>query len=342
MKNPIFSEESLKKLSNSLNNSDQKILILGHKSPDGDAVGSCLALKHYLNILGYDAKVILPDAFPSFLNWMKGKEEILIFEKEWKTCIDLIYNAKLIFTLDFNDQSRVGEKMGHYLSKSPAKKIMIDHHQDPKDYAYITYSDVQSCSTAQLIYELIEANNDLDKINEDIASCIYTGIIMDSGSFRFSSTTPKTHRIAGELIEKGLNQTEIHQRVYDVNTTDRLKLLGYALNEKLEINNEVGVALISLTTEEMNRYNTKKGYTEGFVNYALSVEGIKIAVFIKEDTNLVKISFRSKGDIPVNKFARTFFEGGGHINAAGGKSNLSVLDAVNEVKSKIYEFAKKY
>jgi phosphoesterase RecJ-like protein len=164
----------------------------------------------------------------------------------------------------------------------------------------------------------------------------------DTGSFRFSSTTSKTHEIAGKLIDLGLNQSVIHEEVYDVNTPDRLQLLGYTLNSKLELLPEIGVAIISLTTDEMLRYNTKKGYTEGFVNYALSIQGIKVGVFVKEDTEIVKISFRSKGDIPVNEFSKANFEGGGHINAAGGRSLTSVTETVDKIKALIPEFMKPY
>lgn len=341
MKNKIFSSVELNKVFYLLGNTD-KIVIMGHKSPDGDAVSSCLALQHYLNKKGHKSTIILPDGFPDFLDWLPGSENILIYEKEREKCVDIIYHAKVIFTLDFNDQTRVGEYLGKYLENSPAKKIMIDHHQEPKQYATVMFSDVTACSTAQLIYEFIEANDDLSLIDSDIAQCVYTGIVTDSGSFRFSSTTPKTHQIAAFLIENGLNQSKIHELIYDVNTYDRLKLLGYVLNEKLEILADIGVAIISLTMEEMNKMQTRKGYTEGFVNYALSVEGIKIGVFVKEDPDIVKISFRSKGNIPINEFAKTYFEGGGHINAAGGKSNLSVEDTVKLLKDKLHDFSEKH
>lgn len=341
MINSIFSSEKLEELFKLLKNK-KNIVIIGHKSPDGDSVGSCLALKHYLTKKGISSSVMMPDAFPSFLNWMKDSQEMFIYENNREKSVDLLYNADVIFTLDFNDQKRVGEFASKHLINSPAVKIMIDHHQEPKDYAKYTFSDVNACSTAQLVYEFIEANNDLDLIDEDIAACIYTGIVTDSGSFRFSSTTPKTHEIAGKLIELGLNHSKVHELIYDVNTIDRLNLLGYTLNEKLEVLEDIGVAIISLTTEEMKRFNTLKGYTEGFVNYALSIQGVKIAVFVKEDTNMVKISFRSKGDIPVNEFSKKYFEGGGHINAAGGRCNLSVDETVNSIKEKIQEFSKKY
>lgn len=339
MQNPIFSKQNLQEVFNLLT-SKKNIVIMGHKSPDGDSVGSCLALHHYLAVKGINSTVMMPDQFPSFLNWMEGADDMLIYEKNREKSVDVLYHADVIFTLDFNDQNRVGEYAAKHLKKSPATKIMIDHHQAPKSYADFTFSDVKACSTAQLIYEFIEANNDTHLINNTISACIYTGIITDSGSFRFSSTTGKTHLIASKLIENGLDHAQIHEKVYDVNSLERLQLLGYTLNNKLELLPDIGVAIISLTTEEMKTYHTLKGYTDGFVNYALSIQGVNIAVFVKEDTNMVKISFRSKGNIPVNTFSKNYFEGGGHINAAGGKSNLSVDETVKLIKTKMHDFVK--
>ncbi len=339
MINPIFDKETLSNLEQTLKEANN-IVIISHKSPDGDAVGSSIALQQYLEKKGLVSSVILPDKAPSFLNWMNGIDDIIIFDKQRKEVIDKLYHADVIFTLDFNDQLRVGNDMGKYLINSPAIKIMIDHHQAPKDYANYMFSDVKSCSTAQLIYEYIEANDDIELIDIPIAESIYTGIVTDSGSFRFSSTTPKTHEIASKLLEKGLDQSLIHESIYDVNTQDRLNLLGYTLNEKLEILEGGTVAIISLTRDEMLKFNTQKGYTEGFVNYALSILGVQIGIFVKEDEHLVKLSFRSKRDIPVNEFAKTFFEGGGHINAAGGRSDLSVLETIDKIKNHIGIFVK--
>lgn len=341
MINKIFKEEDLQLVFAELTKA-KNIVIVSHKSPDGDAVGSTLAFQQYLKIKGYESTVILPDGFPKFLSWMEGANDIKLFDKPKDEAKSLLEQADVIFTLDFNDQTRVGYKMGEVLANSNAFKVMIDHHQEPKNYAKVTFSDVSSCSTAQLVYEFIEANGDLGLLNKSIAEAIYTGIMTDTGSFRFSSTTSKTHEIAGKLIDLGINQSEIHEEVYDVNTPDRLQLLGYTLNNKLELMPEIGVAIISLTTEEMLKFNTLKGYTEGFVNYALSIQGIKVGVFVKEDTDMVKISFRSKGNIPVNEFSKLNFEGGGHINAAGGKSNISVQDTVTKIKELMPQFMAPY
>lgn len=337
----IFEQQALTSISDLLSK-EQKIVIISHKNPDGDAVGSSLALHHYLNKKNIPSTVVLPDQFPSFLSWMKGAEDVLTFDKQRSEVIDALYHASIIFTLDFNDQSRVGPQMEKYLVNSPATKIMIDHHQEPKDYASFTFSDTSACSTAELIYGFIEANNDVSLIDPSIAECIYTGIMTDSGSFRFSSTSSQTHQIAAHLIDLGLDHTKVHELVYDVNTPDRLRLLGYTLNEKLEIFPDIAFAMIHLTKDEMLSHNTLKGYTEGFVNYALSIQGIKAAAFVKEDDQIVKISFRSKGDIPVNEFAGAHFSGGGHINAAGGKTEVSVEETLEKIKTHIIPFMKKY
>ncbi|MGB1039712.1 MAG: DHH family phosphoesterase [Flavobacteriales bacterium] len=337
MINPIFKKTEVESLFEHLSKAET-ILIFGHKNPDGDSIGSTLALHHFLKTKRINSQVIQPDGFPNFLKWMEGTEDILLFEKQPDKVTELINKAEVIFNLDYNDQSRVGKELGQLLGQSDATKVMIDHHQQPDDFAQFTFSDVNSCSTAQLVYEFIEANGDLGLINETIGNCIYTGILTDTGSFRFPSVTPKTHLIAADLISRGVVHSNIHEKIYDINTPERLKLLGYTLNNKLEVLPEINTAIISLTKEEMLAHNTQKGYTEGFVNAALSILGINIAVFVKEDNHIVKISFRSKGDIHVNEFSKQHFGGGGHINAAGGASNLSVEETVNKIKKELPTF----
>lgn len=337
MINPIYDSAELSTLFEVLE-SAKTILIFGHKSPDGDSIGSTLAFHHYLAANGIKSQVIHPDGFPNFLSWMKGTDSIILFDKQPEKVKELIAKADVICNLDYNEQSRVGRELGELLKQSDAKKVMIDHHQQPDDFAEFTFSDTSSCSTCQLVYELIEANNDLHLIHPEMGSCIYTGILTDTGSFRFSSVTSKTHHIAGDLIQRGVVHSKIHEAIYDVNTPERLTLLGYTLNNKLEVLPEIKTAIISLTKEELLAHKTQKGYTEGFVNMALSILGIEIAVFVKEDDKLVKISFRSKGDIPVNEFSKKHFGGGGHINAAGGASHTSVEETVNKIKTELPAF----
>lgn len=310
--------------------SPKNIVIIGHKNPDGDALGSCLGLSFFLNNLGHNATVLMPNDFPDFLKWLPGSDEIVIFEKETKKSSGLIDSADIIFTLDFNSLDRVGD-LQNVLEKASAKFVMIDHHQQPADYAVATYSDVKMSSTAEMVYHFMDALGGAEKISKKIAANLYTGIMTDTGSFRFSSTSPTTHRVAAKLIEAGAESAIINQNVYDTNSPDRMKLLGVALNN-LHIMPEFCTAYITLTQKELDDNNFKKGDTEGFVNYALSVKGVVFAaIFIEnKQESIVKISLRSKGTFSVNDFARNHYSGGGHINAAGGKSSQDLNKTINE------------
>lgn len=316
----------------------QHIVIVPHKNPDGDAIGSTLALYHYLKEIGLEAVIISPNDYPKFLKWMPGSETIVNFEWDMTTARTLLQEATLIFTLDFNHLSRV-DKMQPYLEEASATFVMIDHHQAPSDYAKVTYSDSSMGSTCEMVYNLIEAMGNLDKISNDIANCLYTGIMTDTGSFKFSSTTSRTHRVVADLIDKGAKNTEIHNKVYDTNTPDRLHLLGCAL-KNMVILEEYRTAYITLSQEELDTYNFKKGDTEGFVNYGLTLEGIRFAVIFIEnkEENIIKISLRSEGDFSVNEFARRHFQGGGHTNAAGGKSDLSLSETTAYFESTLSEY----
>jgi len=317
----------------------KKIVITTHQSPDGDAIGSSLALFGYLVKKGFDVSVVVPDNFPKFLKWMEGADDIHVYDYAQNVVEGLIFEADLIFSLDYNDLTRVGG-VGDLIEKSTAYKAMIDHHLNPADFADWMCSDTSSCSTAQLIYNFIEDFNDLDLIDNQIAEGIYCGIMTDSGSFRFPSVQAKTHLIAADLINRGLNHARVHELVHDVNTLPKLHLLGFALNEKLRVLPKVPVAVIAISSEELSRFSYKKGDTEGLVNYALSLEGVEMAAFIKEDDKKVKMSFRSKGDIAVNEFSSQYFSGGGHKNAAGGVSFTSFEETVKLFESKIVEFLK--
>lgn len=324
-------EEILKKV--------KKIVITTHQSPDGDAIGSSLALYGYLKKKGYEVNVVVPDSFPSFLQWLEGAGDVLVHEKDEELVKQVIADSELIFSLDYNDLKRVGN-VGELIEQSTAYKAMIDHHLDPTDFVDWMCSDTSSCSTAQLIYNFIEDFGDLDLIDNAIAEGIYCGIMTDSGSFRFPSVQAKTHLIAADLINRGLNHSRIHEMVHDVNTLRRLHLLGFALNEKLRVLPNLPVAVIDISWDELESFDYRKGDTEGLVNYALSVEGVKMAAFIKEDKNKVKMSFRSKGDIAVNEFSNLYFNGGGHKNAAGGVSSVSLKETVELFESKINDFLK--
>lgn len=310
----------------------ETIVIIPHKNPDGDAIGSSLGLWHYLSLKGKTAYVIAPNDYPKFLKWMPGTDDVLIFERQEEKSKSLISKADLVFTLDFNELSRCGA-IRDELVKSEADFIMIDHHQQPADYAMVTYSDTAMSSTCEMVYHFIAALGDTGMINSQTANCLYAGLITDTGSFRFPSVTSTTLRVAADLVEKGAMNAEIHRNIFDTNSADRIKLLGCALNN-LVILPEFQTAYITLSQEELDRHNYKKGDTEGFVNYGLTLEGIHFAVIFIEnrEEGIIKISLRSVGDFSVNEFARKHYQGGGHINAAGGRSEEDMETTVKNFR----------
>ncbi|WBL23500.1 DHH family phosphoesterase [Zunongwangia sp. HRR-M8] len=314
------------------------IVIVPHKGPDGDAMGSTLALMHFLKEKGHNAKVIAPNEYPNFLKWLPGNDEVIIYEENTADANSIIEDAEIIFTLDFNDLSRCGD-MQQALEASKATFIMIDHHQEPAEYADYTYSDPKMSSTCEMVYHFIDKLRAKNKITPQIASCLYTGIMTDTGSFRFSSTSAITHRVIADLIDKGAKNSDIHQDVFDTNSESRLQLLGVALNN-LKVNRQYRTAYITMSQEELDANNFRKGDTEGFVNYGLSLDGIIFAaIFIEnKQEGIIKISFRSKGDFSVNTFARTHFNGGGHNNAAGGRSDENMNDTIVKFNSLLPDY----
>ena len=311
----------------------KKIAIIPHRSPDGDAMGSTLGLYHFLLKNNHHPIVISPNEFPDFLAWMPGSETVQIYEKDKNNCTKILEDAELVFTLDFNALHRVGE-MENVLNKLTAPFVMIDHHQSPDDYATVTYSDTAFGSTCEMIYNLIDALGKKADIDKTIGTCIYTGILTDSGSFRFPKTTGTTHRIIADLIDLGVENTEIPTLLFDNSSYGRLQLLGRAL-QNMKVFPEYKTAYSTLTQEELDRFNYSKGDTEGIVNYGLSIKGILFTAIFIENTEekIIKISFRSQGDFDVNLFSREHFNGGGHRNAAGGKSELTMAETVQQFES---------
>lgn len=308
----------------------KKIAIIPHRSPDGDAMGSTLGLYHFLIKNNHQPVVVSPNEFPVFLAWMPGSETVKIFEKDKKNCTKVLEEAEIVFTLDFNALHRVGE-MEKVLENLTVPFVMIDHHQSPDDYATVTYSDTAFGSTCEMLYNFISFLGKKTDIDKTIGTCIYTGILTDSGSFRFPKTTGTTHRIIADLIDLGVENTEIPTLLYDNSSYSRLQLLGRALqNMKIFVDHKT--TYITLSQEELDTFNHTKGDTEGIVNYGLSIKGIVFAaIFIENaEENIIKISFRSQGDFDVNLFAREHFNGGGHRNAAGGKSELSMEETVKK------------
>lgn len=332
-----MNSNKIQKLNNLLA-TPRKIVIIPHKNPDGDAIGSTLALYHYLQLKGHDALVIAPNDYPQFLKWMPAEDTILKFDTNETVCTQHIKEADYIFTLDFNSLHRI-EDMKPLLESVDATFVMIDHHQQPDNYATFMYSDVSMSSTCEMVYNFIVFMNDENIINPSIATCLYAGMMTDTGSFRFPSTTSTTHRIIANLIEKGANNAAIHNAVYDTNSLSKLQLLGCALNNLVYLE-EYNTVYITLTKEELEKYNFKKGDTEGFVNYGLSIQGVKLAVIFIENSQepYIKISLRSKGDFSVNEVSRKYFNGGGHINAAGGRSDMSMEETIAYFKNLLPEY----
>ena len=329
----MFTQSQLQEIKNLLL-PENKIVIITHYNPDGDAIGSSLGLKHFLKTLGLEPIVIVPNDFPKFLKWMPEAKKTIIADYKRKMASDAIKDADVIFCLDFNAHNRIGI-VGDWLANATAKKILIDHHQQPEDFDFV-YSDVTIPATCQMIYHFIEALGKEDLVNQNIAECLYTGIMTDTGGFRFRSTSATTHRIVANLIEKGADPAMITSNTWDTNTVSRLHLLSLILG-RIELVKDGKVAILYLKRDELKEFGFEKGDTEGFVNYGLSIAGTKMSAFFMEDLyeDFIKISFRSKDDVDTNAFARAHFNGGGHINASGGKYFKNIHETIEDFKSKI-------
>lgn len=316
----------------------KNIVITTHHKPDGDALGSSLGLWHYLKQKQHHVQVITPTDYPNFLAWMPGNSEVIIYTEKKELSADLIANADLVFCLDFNALSRIND-LGELVRVSSARKIMIDHHLDPENFDDFRHWNTQACSAAQLVYEFIaELLDDKNSIDADVATCLYTGIMTDSGSFRFPNTTANVHRITADLIDLGADNAAIHQAVYDHASENRLRFLGYCLSNKLEVLHEYNTALITVNKEELKQFDSNTGDTEGVVNYALSIDGVRLAAFIVERTDKIKLSLRSTGTFPANEICKNYFHGGGHRNAAGGQSEDTFEQVINRFKSLLPEY----
>lgn len=332
---PHFDQNKIESVK-SLILSSKRIVITTHYKPDGDALGSSLGLWAYLKSLNLHVDVILPSEFPNFLKWMLGSDETIDFLKTPEEAAEVIGRADLLFCLDFNDPTRT-EGMSDLLINSTAKKIMIDHHLAPKDFCDYTFSFPSIGSTCELIVHFIEALDGLSLITMDSAACLYAGIMTDTGSFRFSSVTAETHRVVGILLSTGMRNDFVHEAVYDTSSEDRLRFLGHVLLNNMFVLKEHKAVYFQCTNYDMKRFNHQSGDLEGIVNYGLSIEGIKMAVLFSERDGIIKISFRSKGDYSVKDLAEKHFEGGGHKNAAGGKSHLTLDETIQKFKTILKE-----
>ncbi|MEO6539069.1 MAG: bifunctional oligoribonuclease/PAP phosphatase NrnA [Ferruginibacter sp.] len=315
----------------------KKIAITMHQKPDGDAMGSSLGLYHFLNQFGHTVTVISPTNWASFLNWMPGCDKVLDYERVTDKANTIVNEADWIFCLDFNTLSRT-KRMEALLTEAAGKRILIDHHQQPQSevFAY-GISDTTKSSTAEMVYDFISGSGHADKISTEVAECIYTGVMTDSGSFRFPSTTADVHTLVANLKEKGLQHSKVHEMIYDNFSENRLRFMGNALLNRMEVFYEYNTALIAVPQNDVLKYDIKTGDTEGLVNYPLSIEGIKLAAIIIDRGEERKCSFRSKGDFDVNTFARKYFNGGGHFNAAGGQSREPLDNVINAFKKALKE-----
>jgi len=320
---PHFDQNQILKIKEFLTVS-RRIVITTHHKPDGDAMGSSLALYQYLVGRGHQVTVITPSDYPDFLDWMPGNDNVINFEYHQAKAKQITENAELIFCLDFNTASRV-EKFADSILASKALKILIDHHLDPEFFCDYTFSFPTSCATCELVYYFILGIDSPEAITRPVAECLYTGIMTDTGSFRFASMTADTHMVVAALMRAGASNFSIHENIYDNFSLDRTRFLGHCIKEKLVVLPEYKTAYISITKEELKQFNHHSGDTEGIVNFALGIKGIRMAAFFCERDHLIKISFRSKDDFSVKELAKNHFSGGGHRNAAGGRS-VDTLD----------------
>jgi len=326
------------KLFTELLSTPKSIVITTHYKPDADALGSSLGLANYLLKKGHEVSVISPSDYPEFLNWMKGESDVINYEagNEEKSAA-LIDKAELIFCLDFNCLYRINE-LGTMVGKSGAAKVLIDHHLEPEHFADFELWSTKAAATAELVYELIIKLGDRKWIDADVAECLYAGIMTDTGQFKHPNTTKNVHLVTADLIELGADIAKVGRFIYDNNSLDRLKFTGFALNNKLKVIKDLRTAYFWISSDDLKKYKSKTGDTEGLVNYALSLKGIVFSAVIIERPETIRISLRSKGDFSVNDFAKDHFSGGGHPNAAGGKSDLGLEETV----ARFEEIAKSY
>lgn len=305
----------------------RKAVIITHFKPDADALGSSLGLAGFLRKKGHKVQVITPSDYPNFLAWMPGNEEVIALSKDnadnEKKAADFISKANVIFCLDFSGLSRINS-LGEMVKKSKAKKVLIDHHLEPEKFADFIQWDQYSASTSGLVYELIKELDEESQIDEGIANCLYAGLMTDTGGFRHSNTTQKEFLMASELVGLGANPSEVARLIYDTATLERMRLTGFVLSEKLQVLPEFSTAYMTLTGNELKKFGSQTGDTEGLVNFGLAVKGVRLSVLMYDRKEEIKLSFRSIGNFSVNEFARKHFEGGGHKNASGGSSRLTL------------------
>lgn len=318
----------------------RKVVIITHYKPDADALGSALGLSGYLRKGGHTVTVVTPSDYPDFLAWMPGNSEVAIFTKDKASSFEkLISECDLVCCVDFSSLKRINE-LGEMVEKAAAKRLLIDHHLEPEKFADFEQWDDTAASTAELVYALIRDLDDEHKVDRDIANCLYAGLMTDTGGFRHSNTTKKVFETAAALVEHGAEPARVGKLIYDTNTLERMRLMGFVLNERLNVIPEYRTAYIALRIEDLKKYSSQTGDTEGLVNFGLSVKNVKLAVLISERKENVKLSFRSLGNFSVNDLARKHFDGGGHKNAAGGQTNLSFDETLKKFLALLPQYKK--
>lgn len=335
-----LTEEPIKALKELLARQNQRIVLLAHTNPDGDAIGSSLAWARMLESMGHTVTCIVPNKYPYFLDWMPGIDQVVIFRNDPEKAQSAVAGADILFSMDFNAISRLESLSDTIAANVTAKRVLIDHHLSPQEPFDVQFSYPDSSSTAFLVYTLIERMFGAEAITREMAENLYVGMMTDTGNFSFSFLTPALYRAVAALAETGIDIPAIHNNVYNAYTADRARLFGYAIDRKMEIIHDGTVAYMSLKEYEMRRYNFQQGDSEGFVNYALSIKKIRMSAMFLAHRKFIRISLRSRGEVDVNRFARKYFDGGGHHNAAGGKSYVTMEETIEHFKRAVEEFAR--
>jgi len=315
----------------------EKVAVIAHMGPDGDAVGSSLAMADYLIELGKTVQVMFPDAFPGFLKWMPGADKCLIYTENPEACRSFLNETDVIVMLDFNQLRRMGGLAGCVIGLS-AKTILIDHHPNPDQFADVTISYPQIASTSEMVFRYICRTGNFDVMTQNCAMCVYTGMMTDTGAFTFNSNNEEMYYIVSQLIHKGADKDDIYNKVYNTYTANRMRLMGFVLYNRMQLWDCYKTAVMTLSMEDLNQFDHQVGDTEGFVNLPLSIDGIEFSVFIREEPDKIKLSFRSRGAFPANRVASELFNGGGHLNAAGAEFYGKLEDAVKLLEESMSDF----
>lgn len=339
MLQPILSESDLKRLQSYLGNA-QHIVVTCHVSPDGDALGSLLAFTHFLKRKGKKVTPIVPNLFPDFLKWFPGADEVRIYDRNEAELDPLIAGADLFVWTDFNEPSRM-DKLERPVMSHPAPKLMFDHHLHPVDDCVLTVSRQEMCSTCEILFRVLLQWDGIENISTEEAACLYTGMMTDTGGFTYNSTRSEIYESIGLLLSRGIDKDRIYRNIFYAYSADRFRLMGYLLYVKMKVFPQYNAALMTLTREERKRFSNKNGDTEGFVNLPLQISGMRLSVFLREDTEkeAIRVSLRSVDDFPCNRMAAEFFNGGGHLNASGGELQCSMDEAVATVQEAIKKYA---